>query len=361
MKLWTITLFTLANFVEAWLRWPAGQYVFKLHLTHEIVVPDGSSGRLDSFLSQTLKEHSRTYYGTLCDEFHVLVNNKPRGKAYKLSPKQVIQFTDTIKPLLSVLSEKIPLDILFEDEYLVCINKPSGMVVHPAVGSPNGTFVNALLGYLHRLDKGTTGVLIAAKNDVMLSKMSELFASRQIRKLYLVICIGNPGDDTISVPIGRSVKNRQQMTVDKLSGRPSTTHVKTLAFDGKLSVCLVKIDTGRTHQIRVHLQHRGTPVVGDETYGNAHWNSKLLSENGVNRPLLHSYELSFIHPTSNLLTTICAPVPKDMCDIINRMRLQATGGNCKVLNEDSQILNFPVSDIFPHEISKSIPFSGGGN
>jgi 23S rRNA pseudouridine1911/1915/1917 synthase len=189
---------------------------------------------------------------------------------------------------VAIIPEKIDLEILYEDNHILAVNKPVGMVVHPAVGSPNGTFVNALLHYLgpaaskqlqnptppdaqlkdhhhqeadqtkidvganvrpgvvHRLDKGTSGVLLAGKSFQWVSRMSHLFAQREVRKVYFAICVGNPGCTIIAKPIGRCAKNRQQMcTYEGPPGKLAVTHVRTLAFDGKLSACLLKIDTGR--------------------------------------------------------------------------------------------------------------------
>ena len=154
---------------------------------------------------------------------------------------------------------------------------------------------------MHRLDKGTSGVLIAGKNTEAVAKLSALFSERKIRKLYLSVCIGHPGETTIVEPIGRSLKNRQVMAIfDGPPGKPAVTHIRTLSFDGKISTVLARIETGRTHQIRVHLKHRRTPILGDETYGNIDWNRKfsreMKKEPISNRPLLHAYEVEFIHP-----------------------------------------------------------------
>jgi 23S rRNA pseudouridine1911/1915/1917 synthase len=172
-------------------------------------------------------------------------------------------------------------------------------------------------GIVHRLDKGTSGVLIAGKNTDAVAKLSKLFFLRAVRKVYLAVCVGHPGDATIVEPIGRCQKNRQLMTCyDGPPGKLAISHVRTLAFDGKLSVALVRIDTGRTHQIRVHLQHRRTPIVGDEDYGNADWNKKLSRSNDVNRPLLHAYEIEFEHPFTGQTILARAPVPDDMSSLI---------------------------------------------
>jgi 23S rRNA pseudouridine1911/1915/1917 synthase len=152
-------------------------------------------------------------------------------------------------------------------------------------------------GIVHRLDKVTSGVLIAAKSTDAVAKLSALFAQRKIRKVYLAICVGHPGETTLVEPIGRSQRNRQLMTVyEGPPGKPAVTHVRTICFDGKISAALVRIETGRTHQIRVHLKHRRTPILGDEDYGNREWNNKIFRSDKINRPLLHAYETEFEHP-----------------------------------------------------------------
>ena len=261
----------------------------------EIAVPqEASKPRIDVFLSDQFPKYSRSYFADLCDRGLVQVNSKCRAKNHRLSAGDVVTVQFVEKEVSSVSPEEIPLDILFEDEYLIAINKPAGMVVHPAVGSPNGTFVNALLhhlgpqasdiivhgednrvgmdeeedleiedlpetpeaakqtpmslrpGIVHRLDKGTSGVLIAGKTLEAVARLSSLFAQRLVEKIYLSINVGHPGDATIVEPIGRSTKNRQQMTVyDGPPGKPASTHVRTIAFDGKISASLVRIETGR--------------------------------------------------------------------------------------------------------------------
>lgn len=239
----------------------------------------------------------------------------------------------------TVEPEELPLDILYEDEHLLAVNKPPGMVVHPAPGSPNGTFANAFVNYLnhsaaellataaglrpgiiHRLDKGTSGVLLAAKTQKALGLLSTIFSRREMEKTYLCVCVGNPGEGTICEAIGRHPRYRQKMTVvPKSEGKMAVSHVQTLAFDGKLSICKVGIETGRTHQIRVHLQHRRTPVVGDEVYGNAGWNKDMKVRDGIRRPLLHAYRLAFKHPFTGERVEIEAPLSPDMRLIANKV------------------------------------------
>mmetsp|Transcript_12817 Transcript_12817/g.19256 ORF Transcript_12817/g.19256 Transcript_12817/m.19256 type:complete len:461 (+) Transcript_12817:25-1407(+) len=361
--------------------------------TYESVVSaDGEKKRLDQYLSNVFQEHTRSYISVLCENGLVFVNNKIQNKSYKVSKGDVITFTVEEKTPTSVAPEKIPLDILYEDEYILCVNKPSGMVVHPAVGSPNGTFVNALLyhlgsdaekllhpehnkeiallesdddevedgdidlpetpaaakaspvslrpGIVHRLDKGTTGVLIAGKTPEAVAKLCKLFAQRQVKKVYVAVCVGHPGHTTIAEPIGRSHKNRQLMCVyDGPPGKPAVTHVRTLAFDGRLSAGLLRIETGRTHQIRVHLKERRTPVLGDEAYGSSDWNRRLLRSDSIRRPLLHAYQTQFTHPFTGRPLTLRAPIPPDMAALLAKIAPQTDKSDNSVIPGESALLD----------------------
>lgn len=351
------------------------------------LLPDGKQ-RIDVFLSSILPARSRSFLGDLCDKGSVTVNDRVVTKSYKVASGDVISYAIQEKEVSRVTPENIPLDILYEDDDIIAVNKPHGMVVHPAPGSPNATFVNALLfhlgpsatrllddlpgftaavvagleepdyvpgkesesgpdvdleaeldldlpetpeaavashvslrpGVVHRLDKGTSGVLLAGKHPEAVAKLMGLFAARKVSKIYLAVCVGHPGEATIVEPIGRSIKNRQLMTVyDGPPGKPAVTHVRTLAFDGKLSVALVRIETGRTHQIRVHLKERRTPIAGDEAYGNPEWNRKLARSDAVFRPLLHAYETVIEHPFTGKQLVIRAPLPKDFSDILRKL------------------------------------------
>jgi 23S rRNA-/tRNA-specific pseudouridylate synthase len=348
--------------------------------------------RLDSFLSERFSQYSRNQIGKMCEVGLVKVNGISKNKSYKIHRNDFIEFSMVDNQISEIQPENIPLDIIYEDHHILAINKPKGMVVHPAIGSPNGTFVNALLhhlgakkaddwfsrdfvtrldkkgesqilslepdlltlsesemededgdvsdplgvldlpetpeaarasplylrpGIVHRLDKGTSGVLLAAKNPVALAKVSKLFAQREVSKTYLAICVGHPGDTTITEPLARSTKNRQIMTVwDGPEGKLAITHTRTLCFDGRLSVVLVRIETGRTHQIRVHLQHRRTPILGDSTYGNLAWNKRFGASYGINRPMLHAYETQLVHPFTQKTVCLTAPLPEDFRTIM---------------------------------------------
>jgi 23S rRNA pseudouridine1911/1915/1917 synthase len=287
--------------------------------------------RLDKLLSQYYPEQSRSYFQFLIDEEKVLVNGRAVKKQYRpaLGDQLTISFIEPTQ--ISVSAESIPLDILYEDEDLLAINKPAGMVVHPAPGSPSGTVANALLyhcqqleeeefeslrpGIVHRLDKETSGVLIAAKHLRAHQKLIEKFSQREVEKTYLVICCGVPKEGVFSAPIKRHPIHRQQMTVSK-EGKEAITHFKVLARRQGLSLVEVRLVTGRTHQIRVHLRHMNCPVLGDSLYGSASLNKKY----GAHRQLLHSHHLKIKHPFSEGSLEASAPIPRDMQKFIDLIR-----------------------------------------
>lgn len=254
---------------------------------HTILKVPAATGpvRLDSFMPETLSsKYTRSYIANLCDAGCVLVNGKVRNKSHKVKEGDQISLNIPPETATDVTPENIHLDILYEDPHMIVINKPAGMVVHPAPGSPNGTFVNAFLhhlgksaaerlcaesgaltptdteldidvtdnerilrpGIVHRLDKGTSGALLAGKTAHAVSRLSGMFADRLVRKVYVTVCVGNPGDVTIRKRIGRSKTHRQQMVTSVgANGKEAVTHIRTLAFDGRISVCLVSIETGR--------------------------------------------------------------------------------------------------------------------
>lgn len=297
-----------------------------------LVVTDEEAGeRLDKILANRFKEvYSRTYFQYLIDEQLVLLNGLPIKKRIKPVTGDEIEVHFASTPEIELKPEEIPLSILYEDEHMLAVNKPAGMVVHPAPGHWTGTFVNALLfhcgslpqqdpaslrpGIVHRLDKETSGVLVAAKTLAMQQKLTLLFASRQVYKEYLAICIGRPSDGEINEPIGRHPVHRKQMAVVK-SGRQAISFCKTLAWNEKLSFVQIVISTGRTHQIRVHLKHKGTPVLGDPLYGNPTVNQAF----GADRQLLHAAKIKFQHPITGREIELAAPIPEDMQRFIKKI------------------------------------------
>ncbi|MBI5345773.1 MAG: RluA family pseudouridine synthase [Chlamydiae bacterium] len=277
--------------------------------------------RIDKLLSDRYVAKSRTYFQNLIENGCVLLNGEKTKKRIEAKLGDEIEIFFQASPDISLEPEEIPLDILYEDEHLLAINKPAGMVVHPAPGNWSKTFVNALLfhcknladidnslrpGIVHRLDKDTSGILLAAKTIETHQKLIESFQKRDIEKEYLTIVLGKNQNAIINAPIGRHPIKRKEMTVLE-TGKEAITEIKTLAFNEKLSLLLVLPKTGRTHQIRVHLKHLKTPVLGDDLYGNANLNKQYKAA----RQLLHAYKLKFTHPITQAPMELIAPIPED--------------------------------------------------
>jgi len=288
--------------------------------------------RFDKVLALRLKHAgSRSYFQYLIDEGRVLLNGTPVKKRIKPHAGDEVEVEYALTPELTLKPENIPLNVLYEDDSILVIDKEPGMVVHPATGNWTGTFVNALLyhcrelqelglsdlrpGIVHRLDKETSGLLIAAKTSIAQKRLIEIFSNRQVHKEYLAVCCGNPGFGTINAPIGRHPVNRKLMAIREEGGRVAITHFKTLVYDEKLCVVNVIIATGRTHQIRVHMKHRGAPVLGDKAYGVPSLNAKF----GAERPLLHAWKLGFAHPLTGESLQFEAPIPQDIQHFMNRI------------------------------------------
>lgn len=281
--------------------------------------------RLDTLLSLRFPNKSRSYFQFLIKQGCVLVNKKAMKKRERTKPGDEIEIYFQITPEIDLTPESIDLEVLYEDEHLIVINKPVGMVVHPAPGHHRGTFVHALLfhckqidsddplrpGIVHRLDKNTSGILIAAKTRTAHTGLIDLFAKRKIKKIYLAICIGTPKDGLIDVPIARHPSRRKEMTVC-MQGRASKTICQVLVQNGSLSLVKLDLLTGRTHQLRVHLKHIGTPILGDETYGNTAINKKF----SIKRQLLHAYFIEFFHPITQQILSLTAPIPEDLREAI---------------------------------------------
>lgn len=288
------------------------------------VTEEETSLRLDKLLALRFPEHSRTYFQSLIEKGNVLINGKLCKKREKLLVNDEVDICFELTPELTLEPENIPLQILFEDDDLLIINKPAGMVVHPAAGHPNHTFVNALLyhcqnliqsnpdplrpGIVHRLDKNTSGALIAAKTTFAHKALVELLSLRKIKKNYLTLCLNTPTQTTIIAPIKRHPTRRQEMAVALEGGKEAITHVSILDQNSEIALLDIQLITGRTHQIRVHLKHIGCPILGDPTYGSQKANQKWP----ITRQLLHARTLSFIHPRNHKLIEVQAPVPEDM-------------------------------------------------
>ena len=284
--------------------------------------------RIDKLLSDRFSDKSRTYFQYLMENSCVLLNGKIVKKSALTREGDEIEVFFIATPEISLEPENIPLDILYEDENILAVNKKPGMVVHPAPGNWSKTFVNALLyhckslpitdkvrpGIVHRLDKDTSGVLIAAKTSFSQQRLISYFSSRKVIKQYLAICIGCPKNTLVDAPIGRHPIRRKEMAINE-KGKEAKTKFQVLATNGKISLVLAHLYTGRTHQIRVHLKHLGTPILGDDLYGH----KKLNEFYGISRQLLHAYRLLLPHPLSHLPLHLIAPIPEDMKNIIQKI------------------------------------------
>lgn len=291
------------------------------------VTPDGAGKRLDTWLSGLAPDLSRARVQALIASRHVLLNGKPAKPSQKLSPGQAITL-DVPPPVDAGLrAEAIPLAVLFEDADLIVINKPAGLVVHPAAGHASGTLVNALLahcpdlagiggekrpGIVHRLDRDTTGVMVVAKNETAMRALVNQFRHRQVAKEYLALVWGHltPPSGRAETLIGRNPHDRKKMSARPESGRPAVTLYDTVARFATTSLLRVRIETGRTHQIRVHMAHLGHAVVGDPQYGRPRRDA--LPVPVPSRQMLHAARLSFTHPASGQVLSFQAPLPADM-------------------------------------------------
>ena len=297
-----------------------------------IVVNENDKGkRLDIYIAENFSELSRTMIKKLIENNNIMVNNKLEKVSYKVQLNDNISIDVPEAKKTKLKAQEIPLDIIYEDNDIIVVNKPKGMVVHPANGNPDGTLVNAILaicknslsgiggelrpGIVHRLDKDTSGLIIVAKNDKAHINMSEQIKERKVKKTYIALVRGNVPEEeaTINMPIGRSTKDRKKMAVTK-SGKQAITHFKVLKRYSKYTLLEIKIETGRTHQIRVHMAEIGYPVVGDTVYSNG------KNEFGVEGQMLHAYKLEFAHPITNKHMELIAPLPQYFEDILKKIK-----------------------------------------
>jgi len=286
--------------------------------------------RIDLYLTQKEIYPSRSQIGNLITQDKIRVNNNPVKPSYILKKGDVIDLAIQENKELEIKAEAIPLDIIYEDEYLVVINKPVNMIVHPAGKIRSGTLVNALLyhcrdslsgiggvirpGIVHRLDKNTSGLMVAAKNDFAHLDLSRQIKEHQVTKKYIALVHGSLRDDSgiIDAPIGRSLRNRKKMAVTvEGKSREAITHFKVLKRFSGYTLIEATLRTGRTHQIRVHLAFIGHPIVGDRLYG--HKKQGL----NISRQALHSHILGFAHPLNKKYMEFSTPLPKDMQKIID--------------------------------------------
>ena len=294
-----------------------------------MIIVDSDEGlRIDSYLSNKL-EVSRSKIQKLLKEEKVLVNGKTVNSSYPVKIKDEIEVDEELEYPINVEAEDIPLDIVYEDDDLLIINKKSGMVVHPAPGHYTQTLVNALLyryhdlageklrpGIVHRLDKDTSGLMIVAKTEEMLEKLSEMISKKEVQRKYLAIVKGVISHETgtIDAPIGRDEKNRQKMAVTDVNARNAITHFKVLERFHNATYIECLLETGRTHQIRVHMAYIGHPVLNDPLYGNL-----KATEFGQ---MLHSYHLEFDHPKTNKHLTFEVEPPQEFKSELEKLRTE---------------------------------------
>ena len=297
----------------------------------EIIAAE-SGTRIDAWLSANVPDLTRNAAQRLLTEGMVLVNGKPPKKNYKVNAGDAVIVTIPDIAEVPLVPQNIPLDIVFEDEDVVVVNKPRGMVVHPAPGHPDGTLVNALMyhcgdslsgvggekrpGIVHRIDKDTSGLLIVAKNDAAHLALSAQLSDRSLSRVYRAVVVGNLKQDsgTVDAPIGRHPNDRKKMAVTQQNSRNAVTHWSVLERYRGYTHVRCKLETGRTHQIRVHMAHIGHPLLGDEVYGHA-----KLPEKGLVGQCLHAKELQFIHPRTGQAVHLDTELPDYFKEVLTRL------------------------------------------
>ena len=297
-----------------------------------IDVPDEETGeRIDSFLSGKT-DFTRTRIQQLIKDRNITVNGKPTKSSYKIEENDEIAIEVPEVETTEIKPENIKIDIVYEDSDIAVINKQAGLVVHPAHGHYSGTLVNALLyhikdlsgingeirpGIVHRLDKDTSGLIVIAKNDKVHTALTEMFQEKKIRKTYLAILKGklNKSEGKIVTQIGRDKNDRKKMTVidDITKGKNAITNYRVISQNNLFTLVKVNIETGRTHQIRVHMRYLGYPILGDSVYGR---------KDNEKRQMLHAYKLEFIHPITGHPMEFTGEIPKDFQKALKKSDLK---------------------------------------
>ena len=300
--------------------------------TYHLPVNEERKGtRLDKALSDYLDGVSRSYLQKLIKEGYVTVNDRPEKASFKLNVQDRVMVTLPDEEPLDILPENIPLDILYEDQELLVVNKPKGMVVHPSAGHSSGTLVNALLyhcsgqlsgingvqrpGIVHRIDKDTTGALVVCKTDLAHQSLAAQLKEHSITRRYRAIVHHNIREDsgTVDAPIGRHPVDRKKMAVNYRNGKPAVTHYRVLERFGEYAYIECRLETGRTHQIRVHMSHIGHPLLGDEIYGPAKCPFRLQGQ------CLHAMVLGFLHPVTGEYLEFTAPLPEYFEQLLRKL------------------------------------------
>lgn len=295
----------------------------------KIVVEENKQERLDSFLAQNT-EFSRSKITKLIKEGQILVNGSKVKAGYALRENDEIVI-DYVEEEMKAEPENLNLDIVYEDEDVIVVNKPNGMVVHPAIGNPNGTLVNGLMyhsknlstingefrpGIVHRIDADTTGLLMVAKNDNAHMKLAKQLEEKTAHRIYYAIVEGviNNETGTIDAPIGRDNRDRKKMAVCEENSKHAVTHFRVIERYKRATLIELKLETGRTHQIRVHMKYIGHPVVNDPVYGNR---KMIFDESGQ---CLHAKELGFVHPVTNEFMKFDSDLPECFVNIMEMLK-----------------------------------------
>lgn len=292
------------------------------------ITSDKENIRIDVFLTENT-EFSRNKISQVIKKGEVLVNNKKVSASYKVKIGDVINYNEPAPDIIDLEPEKMDLDIVYEDDYLVIINKPSGLVVHPAVGNYSHTLVNGLLyhfnkisnkksirpGIVHRLDKDTSGLMIVAKDDKTHDLLAGMIKNKKVERKYLALVWGvlRHEKGTIDAPIGRDINDRQKYTVTDINSKNSITHFKVIERFKEVTLLECKLDTGRTHQIRVHMEYIGHPIVNDPVYGRR----KIINDFGQ---MLHSKSIKLIHPITNKELFFEVEPPKEFNEILESFK-----------------------------------------
>lgn len=316
------------------------------------VKPSDEGQRLDVFVASQLAGQTRTFVAGLIGDRYLRVNGQLKKPGYRVKSGDTISGVIPAPVPVELKAEPIPLNIVYEDDFIIVVNKPPGMVVHPAAGHNGGTLVNGLLyhctdlggiggelrpGIVHRLDKDTSGTLVVAKNDVAHTHLARQFKARRVQKQYLALVHGTPKSSfgTIKLPIGRHPVDRKRMSTVSPRGRTAETQWKIEEkFEG-VTLLQIRLKTGRTHQIRVHCSAMHHPLVGDQVYGRRRSKKKIAGEcpqsdmilsilKSVERQMLHAWRLGFRHPQTLKPVSFESPLPQDMVDIIEKLREMAS-------------------------------------